>query len=55
MLPIWNTDHNVGTWHKTSPAYLYIYNNWHLQQEVTLVARFVTNRTALGANVLHKI
>ena len=39
MLPACNTDHNVGRWHDTSPAYLYRYDNWHLQQEVTLVAR----------------
>jgi hypothetical protein len=28
-------------------AYLYSYHNWYLQKNVTLVASFVTNRTAL--------
>jgi len=31
-----------------SPAYLYSYDNWHLQQDVTLLARFVTKRKALS-------
>jgi hypothetical protein len=38
-----------------SPAYLYSYDNWYLQQQVTSVAHFVTNRTALSVKVLHKI
>jgi len=54
MLPACNTDYYVWPWHDTSPAYLYSYDNWHLQQEVTFVARFVTNRTALSVKVLHK-
>jgi len=54
MLPASNTDNNVGLWHDTSPAYLYSYDNWQLQQEVTLVDRYVTDRTALRVKVLHK-
>ena len=55
MLPACNIEINGGLWHDTSPAYLYSYDNWHLQPEETLVARFVTNRTALRMKVLHKI
>ena len=38
MLPACNTESNVGLWHDTSLAYLYSYDNWHLQQQATLVA-----------------
>jgi hypothetical protein len=48
MLPVCNSDDNVGLRHDKTPAHLYSYDNWQLQQEVTLVAGFVTNRTALG-------
>ena len=52
MLPARNTESNVEMWHDTSPAYLYSYDNWHLKQQMTLVARFVTDRTALRVKAL---
>jgi len=38
MLPECNTESNFGLLHDASPAYLYSYDNWHLQQQVMLVA-----------------
>ena len=38
MLPECNTESNFGLLHDASPAYLYSYDNWHLQQQATLVA-----------------
>jgi len=54
MSPACITDNNIGLWHDSSPAYLYSYDNWHLQQEVTLVTRIVTNRTSLKVKILYR-